>query len=94
MLLIPTWHALWHGGLLYVCCECIAKVLFIIVHVFAVLNGPISPNSGKGNEPNLMKWFGTDVLKTSLPHMPPIPTQGQRVMTVDEIERHTQAVSN
>lgn len=61
---------------------------------FAVLNGPISPNSGKGNEPNLMKWFGTDVLKTSLPHMPPIPTQGQRVMTVDEIERHTQAVSN
>lgn len=59
-----------------------------------VLNGPISPNSGKGNEPNLMKWFGTDVLKTSLPHMPPIPTQGQRVMTVDEIERHTQAVSN
>lgn len=73
---------------------CIAKVLFIVVHVFAVLNGPISPNSGKGNEPNLMKWFGTDVLKTSLPHMPPIPTQGQRVMTVDEIERHTQAVSN
>lgn len=94
MLLIPTGHALWHGGLSCVCCECIAKVLFIIVHVFAVLNGPISPNSGKGNEPNLMKWFGTDVLKTSLPHMPPIPTQGQRVMTVDEIERHTQAVSN
>ncbi|XP_048729032.2 eukaryotic translation initiation factor 4E transporter-like isoform X3 [Ostrea edulis] len=59
-----------------------------------VLNGPISPNSNKSNDPNLLKWFGTDVLKTPLPHMPPLPTQGQRVMTVDEIERHTQAVSN
>ncbi|XP_061162294.1 eukaryotic translation initiation factor 4E transporter-like isoform X2 [Saccostrea echinata] len=59
-----------------------------------VLNGPISPNNNKGNEPNLLKWFGTDVLKTPLPHMPPLPTQGQRVMTVDEIERYTQAVSN
>lgn len=56
--------------------------------LFVVLNGPISPNNSKANEPNLLKWFGTDVLKTPLPHMPPIPTQGQRVMTVDEIERH------
>lgn len=42
---------------------CIVKVFFIIVYVFVVLNGLILLNSGKGNEFNLMKWFGIDVLK-------------------------------
>lgn len=60
-------------------------------------NGPISPgvpvsmvsvsNSSKPDNINLMKWFNTDVLKTQLPTMPPLPVQGQRVLTLDEIER-------
>ncbi|XP_052798817.1 uncharacterized protein LOC128230525 isoform X2 [Mya arenaria] len=54
-------------------------------------NGPISPGqlpvSMGGKPDNLMKWFGSDVLKTSLTTMPPLPVQGQRVLTLDEIER-------
>ncbi|KAK3609766.1 hypothetical protein CHS0354_022625 [Potamilus streckersoni] len=42
---------------------------------------------GGGEQANLLKWFGSDVLKTQLPNLPPLPHQGQRVMTVDEIER-------
>lgn len=63
-----------------------------------ISDGPVSPGHmavsmatvSAGNKPdsvNLMKWFGTDVLKTSLPTMPPLPVQGQRVLTLDEIER-------
>lgn len=63
-----------------------------------VSDGPLSPghvpvsmvtvsNSNKPDSVNLMKWFGTDMLKTSLPTMPPLPVQGQRVLTLDEIER-------
>ncbi|WAR03166.1 4ET-like protein [Mya arenaria] len=54
-------------------------------------DGPISPGqlpvSMGGKPDNLMKWFGSDVLKTSLTTMPPLPVQGQRVLTLDEIER-------
>ena len=49
----------------------------------AAFNG----NNNFKQDANLMKWFGTDMLKTQLPNMPPLPAQGQRVMTVDEIER-------
>ncbi|KAL3856403.1 hypothetical protein ACJMK2_011168 [Sinanodonta woodiana] len=42
---------------------------------------------GAGEQANLLKWFGSDVLKSQLPNLPPLPHQGQRVMTVDEIER-------
>lgn len=54
------------------------------------LGGPLSPGLYNGNnnltkEPNLLKWFGNDVLKGQVP--PPLPQQGTRVMTVDEIER-------
>ena len=58
------------------------------------IGGPISPGIYNGNnnmtkpgEPNLLKWFGNDVLKGQIPNMPPLPQQGTRVMTVDEIER-------
>ncbi|XP_052245299.1 eukaryotic translation initiation factor 4E transporter-like isoform X2 [Dreissena polymorpha] len=59
-------------------------------------NGPVSPGqlvssmatpASKPESANLMKWFGSDVLKTSLSTMPPLPVQGQRVLTLDEIER-------
>lgn len=68
------------------------------------MNGPISPGfhcptSGmNGNfqaNSNLMKWFGGDMLKTPLPSMPPVASPGQKVMTVDEIERcQQQTVTN
>lgn len=58
------------------------------------MGGPVSPGLYNGNnnltkpgEPNLFKWFGNDVLKGQIPNMPPLPQQGTRVMTVDEIER-------
>ncbi len=62
--------------------------------------GAVSPNLAAmfGNRPgidnNLAKWFGTDILKQQLPNMPPLPIQGQRVMTVDEIERRQQTVTH
>ena len=56
---------------------------FTPVSVVRALNG----NNNFKQDANLMKWFGTDMLKTQLPNMPPLPAQGQRVMTVDEIER-------
>ncbi len=43
---------------------------------------------------NLSKWFGNDLFKQQLPTMPPLPTQGQKVLTVDEIERRSQTVTN
>lgn len=59
------------------------------------MNGPFSmgvPVSATGNncgpsEGEILKWFGPEVLKTQLPSMPPLPTHGTKVMTVDEIER-------
>ena len=71
-----------------------SKLMFICT----ISDGPLSPGHmsvsmatmSTGNKPesvNLMKWFGTDVLKNSLPTMPPLPVQGQRVLTLDEIER-------
>ena len=44
-------------------------------------------SGGGPADTNLTKWFGSDVLKQQLPNMPPLPSQGQRVLTVDEIER-------
>ncbi|KAK7087352.1 eukaryotic translation initiation factor 4E transporter-like isoform X2 [Littorina saxatilis] len=60
-----------------------------------MMNGPYSvgaPVSVAGNncvpsEGEIFKWFGPEVLKTQLPSMPPLPTHGTKVMTVDEIER-------
>ena len=49
---------------------------------------------GSGVENNLAKWFNSDLLKQQGPVMPPLPSQGQRVMTVDEIERRQQMVTN
>lgn len=43
---------------------------------------------------NLAKWFSSDVLKQQNSPMPPLPGQGQKVMTVDEIERRQQMVTN
>lgn len=68
------------------------------------MNGPISPgfqcptsvmNGNFQGNSNLMKWFGGDMLKTPLPSMPPVASPGQKVMTVDEIERcQQQTVTN
>lgn len=59
------------------------------------MNGPFSmgapaseaPNNCVGTQGEIFKWFGPEVLKTQLPSMPPLPTHGTKVMTVDEIER-------
>ncbi|XP_074643691.1 uncharacterized protein LOC141900609 isoform X2 [Tubulanus polymorphus] len=62
-------------------------------------NGPLSPGvypkaaSPNMTDSNLTKWFGMDLLKQQLPNMPPLPAPGQRVMTVDEIERRQQVVT-
>jgi hypothetical protein len=63
-------------------------------------NGPLSPNPNypKAVSPNpgadLSKWFQMDMLKQHLPAMPPIPGQGQNVLTVDELERRQQVLTN
>ena len=50
---------------------------------------------GPALDNNLAKFFGPDILKQQMPRMPPLPTQaGQRVLTVDEIERRQQMVTN
>ena len=41
----------------------------------------------------LAKWFGADVLKQPLHQMPPMIPQGQRVMSVEELERQQQVVN-
>lgn len=54
------------------------------------MNGPYSvgtPVSSASNGGEIFKWFRPEVLKTQLPSMPPLPTHGTKVMTVDEIER-------
>ncbi|XP_021371115.1 nuclear receptor coactivator 6-like isoform X2 [Mizuhopecten yessoensis] len=76
-----------------------------------LINGPVSPGipihtsiptsllNGNNNinkqDPNLAKWFGTDVLKQQMTSLPPLPGTGQRMMTLEEIERcQQQAVIN
>lgn len=77
-----------------------------------LINGPVSPGipihtsipssllNGNNNitkqDPNLAKWFGTDVLnKQQMTSLPPLPASGQRMMTLEEIERcQQQAVIN
>ncbi|XP_060067294.1 eukaryotic translation initiation factor 4E transporter-like isoform X2 [Ylistrum balloti] len=76
-----------------------------------LINGPVSPGipihtsiptsllNGNNNitkqDPNLAKWFGTDVLKQQMTSLPPLPGSGQRMMTLEEIERcQQQAVIN
>lgn len=47
-------------------------------------------NGGSGPKVDLnsgiQRWFSPDILKTQLPSMPPLPTKGNQVMTVDELE--------
>ncbi|XP_052832755.1 eukaryotic translation initiation factor 4E transporter isoform X2 [Octopus bimaculoides] len=55
-----------------------------------------SSSSSLGNMTNtsgadVLKWFDSDSLRTQLPNMP-LPPQGQKVFTVDELERNQQAV--
>ena len=51
--------------------------------------GMMDPNLG------LAKWFSPELLKQQVANMPPLPMQGQKVLTVDEIERlQQQAVSH
>ncbi|XP_064618979.1 eukaryotic translation initiation factor 4E transporter-like isoform X2 [Lineus longissimus] len=63
-------------------------------------NGPLSPipSYPKSASPNpgadLSKWFQMDMLKQHLPAMPPIPGQGPNVLTVDELERRQQVLTN
>uniref|UniRef100_A0A2C9KJI6 Eukaryotic translation initiation factor 4E transporter n=1 Tax=Biomphalaria glabrata TaxID=6526 RepID=A0A2C9KJI6_BIOGL len=58
------------------------------------MNGPLQSNfnmnggGGKGDIGGIQRWFSSDILKTQLPSMPPLPTQGSHVMTVDELERN------
>ncbi|XP_022097990.1 trithorax group protein osa-like isoform X2 [Acanthaster planci] len=40
----------------------------------------------------LAKWFGADVLSKPLPQMGPVLPQGQKVMSVEELERQQQVV--
>jgi hypothetical protein len=50
--------------------------------------------SRQGMDTNLAKWFSNDVFKQQMPVMPPLPAQGQKVLTVDEIERRQQTVTH
>ncbi|KAH9489343.1 hypothetical protein Btru_051681 [Bulinus truncatus] len=58
------------------------------------MNGPLPSGfnlngaGGKGDIGGIQRWFSSDILKTQLPSMPPLPTQGSQVMTVDELERN------
>ncbi|PVD31744.1 hypothetical protein C0Q70_07162 [Pomacea canaliculata] len=45
-------------------------------------------NNRHPSDGEILKWFSPEVLKTQLPSMPPLPTHGTKVMTVDEIERN------
>ena len=40
----------------------------------------------------LAKWFGADVLKQPMSQMTPVLPQGQKVMSVEELERQQQVV--
>ena len=52
----------------------------------SAIGRPVLPGSSEG----LAKFFGTDLLKQQLGAMPPLPNQGQSIMTVEEIERRQQ----
>lgn len=66
----------------------------------AAVNGPLASlgssvvtstaplNNRHPSDGEILKWFSPEVLKTQLPSMPPLPTHGTKVMTVDEIERN------
>lgn len=43
---------------------------------------------------NLSKWFGNDMMKQSLGNMPSLPPHGQKVITLEELERRQQTVTN
>ncbi|BFZ18479.1 hypothetical protein BsWGS_21516 [Bradybaena similaris] len=47
--------------------------------------------SGGGNRVDMttgiQRWFSSDILRTQLPSLPPLPSLGVQVMTVDELER-------
>lgn len=45
---------------------------------------------GAGNLDNLSKFFGNELLTQPLKAMPPLPSQGQSILTVEEIERRQQ----
>lgn len=46
---------------------------------------------GGGNQVDMttgiQRWFSSDILRTQLPSLPPLPSLGVQVMTVDELER-------
>lgn len=75
------------------------------VSISEMMNGPLSPGrpiqGSQGGVPgmagaegmNLQKWFG-NIQSQQLPSMPPLPQQGQKVLTVDEIERRQQMVTH
>ena len=55
-------------------------------------DGPQAPvsnmNGGSKFDAGIQRWFNSDLLKTQLQSMPPLPTHGGHVMTVDELERN------
>ena len=76
------------------------RYMFVKSHPVCSTDGPISPGNmqspmiSNGNNnilkqetPNLTKWFSSDMLKNQLPTMPPLNIQGQKVLTLDELER-------
>ena len=79
------------------------RVMSIVV-LFVDINGPLSPimqsppvtsiSGNKGSDPHILKWFSPEVLKNQLPTMPPLPVQGQKVLTLDELEGARQALTN
>lgn len=54
-------------------------------------NPPSLGNLANASGADVLKWFDSDSLRTQLPNMP-LPPQGQKVFTVDELERNQQAV--
>ncbi|XP_071093743.1 eukaryotic translation initiation factor 4E transporter-like isoform X2 [Haliotis cracherodii] len=53
----------------------------------AALNGNNNiTKTSTASDPNILKWFSSDVLKNHMPTMPPLPTQGQKVLTLDDLE--------
>jgi hypothetical protein len=58
------------------------------------LTGAAGRQDGGSGGGGLSKFFSADMLRQQLPNMPPLPPQGQRVLTVDEIERRQQTVTH
>ena len=60
------------------------------------MNALFAAGAGRGPSDNsqLAKFFGNDVLRQQMPSMPPLHAQGQKVLTVDEIERRQQTVTH